>query len=268
MVEDSGGPEFPVAFFDGEKEINIGSVKINPALQYKPFQLMLSQKIGISPNQISIYLVDTRKVPALPFPEYRRRIPITGKVNFGLICRQKDCRFLVVLKRSRKSRNRRERVTNGVEFSDDFILDRIEFSSPPPPPKSLILLKRNQPPPFYDRIPPSELAALNDQLQRFRFQRENYPLASGKGGEVNLPNFGSGHVKYLNPSLNLDMVPFPDFDDYTKNLEDKLFCQDCVNADCEGKTPSFHPCVRDAEISRFSTRLGPISRPVKHHLFD
>lgn len=263
MVEGSDEPAFPVVFFDGEKEMNIGSVKINPGLQYKPFQLMLSQKIGISPNQISIYIVDTRKVPELPFTEYRRRIPITGKVNFGLICRQKDCRFLVVLKRSRKSRNRRERMTNGVELSD-FILDRIEFSAPPPPPKSLILLKRNQPSPFYDQIPQSDF---NYQLQKFRFQKENYQLASGEG-EVKPQNFGSGHGMYLNtipipnPNRNLDMDPFPEIDDYTKNDEEKLFCENCVSA---GKTPSFHPCVRDAVVSYFSTRLGPINRPIKHH---
>ncbi|KAL0309449.1 UNVERIFIED_CONTAM: hypothetical protein Sradi_5887200 [Sesamum radiatum] len=66
MVEGGGGPAFPVLFFDGEREMNIGDVKINPTLEYKPFQLMLSQKIGISPNQISIYLVDRRNNPKSP----------------------------------------------------------------------------------------------------------------------------------------------------------------------------------------------------------
>ncbi|KAL3628146.1 hypothetical protein CASFOL_027192 [Castilleja foliolosa] len=258
MVEGGRGPSFPVLFFDGEREMNIGEVKINPTLEYKPFQIMLSQKIGISPNQISIYLVDRNRNPKAPFSEDRRRIPITGKVNFGLICRQKDCCFLVVLKRSRKSRNRRERASNGVELAD--FLTRSDFSHPPQMrsmPENLVLLRRNQKLPFYDQITQSELADLNDRLERLRIQRENCQMAMGKG------SFDSGHGMGTNSILRSDecraaaqtaaMM-------MTNNETGKVFCEECENAARNGNTASFHPCVNDAVITRFTPRLGPIKR--------
>ncbi|KAL0346973.1 UNVERIFIED_CONTAM: hypothetical protein Scaly_1713300 [Sesamum calycinum] len=272
MVEGGGGPAFPVLFFDGEREMNIGDVKINPTLEYKPFQLMLSQKIGISPNQISIYLVDRRNNPKSPFSEDRRRIPITGKVNFGLICRQKDCCFLVVLKRSRKSRNRRERPMNGVELPD-FLPDN-EFSAPSmhTVPENLILLRRNQRVPLYDQITQSELADLNERLQSLRVQRENYQMAMAKGN-LSSPNLSSGHAldPQLIPHLNMDTIS--KMDDWsrvsspttvmTNNETRKAFCEECANEEKNGSTTSFHPCVNDAVITRFTTRLGPINRPNK-----
>ncbi|KAK4414774.1 hypothetical protein Salat_2584300 [Sesamum alatum] len=274
MVEGGGGPAFPVVFFDGEREMNIGDVKINPTLEYKPFQLMLSQKIGISPNQISIYLVDRRNSPKSSFLEDRRRIPITGKVNFGLICRQKDCCFLVVLKRSRKSRNRRERAMNGVEFPD-FLTDH-EFSAPSmhTVPENLILLRRNQRVPFYDQITQSELADLNERLQSLRVQRENYQMAMAKGN-LSSPNLSSGHAldPQLIPHLNMDSIP--KIDDWSRvpspttvmtndeTRRAKAFCIECANEEKNGSTTSFHPCVNDAVITRLTTRLGPINRPNK-----
>ncbi|GFP86525.1 hypothetical protein PHJA_000796300 [Phtheirospermum japonicum] len=253
MVEGGRGPSFPVVFFDGEREMNIGDVKINPTLEYKPFQLMLSQKIGISPNQISIYLVDRKRNPKAPFTEDRRRIPITGKVNFGLICRQKDCCFLVVLKRSRKSRNRRER-----EFAD--FLSESNFSQPPQMrsmPENLVLLRRDQQVPFYDQITQSELADLNDRLQSLRIQRENYQMAMGKG------NFDSGHGMDTDSILRIGdwraAAPAAAMM-MTNNGTRKVFCEECENAARNGSTTSFHPCVNDAVITRFTPRLGPIER--------
>ncbi|CAN4113969.1 unnamed protein product [Withania somnifera] len=157
MVEGGAGPEFPVVFFDGEREMNIGSIRIYPLLEFKAFQLMLSQRIGISPNQISIYLADEKSSKF----EDRRRIPITGKANFGLISREKDCFILVVLKRSRKSKNKKTVVKTGYAGG---------FS-----PENLILLRRTNPEinhlgfgsgfrslPFYDYYSCSNLMHLND----------------------------------------------------------------------------------------------------------
>lgn len=75
---------FPVIFFDGEREINIGNIRIQPTLLFKAFQLVLSERIGISPNQISIFLCD-RKGSKFE----NRKILITGKSNFTLISREK-----------------------------------------------------------------------------------------------------------------------------------------------------------------------------------
>ncbi|KAL1566105.1 hypothetical protein AAHA92_01748 [Salvia divinorum] len=129
MVDDG---VFPVAFFDGEREMDIGGVRIGPAMDYKSLQLMLSEKIGISPNQISIYLVGRRRSRKSPFADDRRRIPVTGKANFAAICRLKECCFLVVLKRSRKSRSRRG---GGGDFA-------ARIAQPEP---RLVLLRRSQP---------------------------------------------------------------------------------------------------------------------------
>ncbi|KAG6412140.1 hypothetical protein SASPL_124809 [Salvia splendens] len=141
MVDDG---VFPVAFFDGEREMDIGDVRITPAMDYKSFQLILSEMIGISPNQISIYLVNRRRNRKSPFSDDRRRIPVTGKANFAAICRLKECCFLVILKRSRKSRSRRERMIGGG--GADFAA---RIAQPEP---HLVLLRRSQPAPLCDRI--------------------------------------------------------------------------------------------------------------------
>lgn len=91
---------FPVIFFDGECETNIGHVVVYPSLDYKTLQSFLSHKIGISPSQFSVYLADAKT---------SRKIPITGKANFSAICRETDCFFLVSLRRSRDPRSRRLR---------------------------------------------------------------------------------------------------------------------------------------------------------------
>lgn len=267
MVEGGGGPAFPVVFFDGEREMNIGEVRVNPTLEYKPFQHMLSQKIGISPNQISIYLVDRRKNPKSPFSEDRRRIPITGKVNFGLICRQKECCFLVVLKRSRKTRNRREKAVNGLDFAD--LLPGSEFHRPAmqSAPDNLVLLRRNQQVPFHDQILQSEIAGFNDRLQGLGVQRENYQMAMARGNLSASYFQGSGRNSPTGTGMDLG----PNFDDWyafppstmmmTKTENRKVYCEECVNAEKNGKTPSFHPCANDAVVTWFTTPTGPIRRP-------
>lgn len=110
MMEGGRGSVFPVIFFDGEREINVGNIRIQPMLVFKAFQLVLSERIGISPNQISIFLCD-RKGSKFE----NRKILITGKSNFTLISREKNCFFLVILKRSKKSRYRKTKP-NGVDF--------------------------------------------------------------------------------------------------------------------------------------------------------
>ena len=45
-----------VVFFDVEREVNIEDVVMFSSMAFKNFQSILSQKIGISPHQISIFL--------------------------------------------------------------------------------------------------------------------------------------------------------------------------------------------------------------------
>ncbi|KAE8689950.1 Nudix hydrolase [Hibiscus syriacus] len=90
---------FPIVFFDGECETGIGEVVVHPTMDFKAFQSILSRKIGISPHQFTVYITASNNP--------RNRVPVTGKVNFSAVSREKDCFFLVVLKRSRRSRTRR-----------------------------------------------------------------------------------------------------------------------------------------------------------------
>ncbi|CDP10606.1 unnamed protein product [Coffea canephora] len=274
MVDGGGGAAFPVIFYDGEREINIGDIRVQPMLEFKTFQMMISQKIGISPNQISIYLVHHSSLA-----EERRKTPITGKVNFALIIRQKDCFFLVVLKRSRKSRNRKLRP-NGVDFCD-YLSDN-DFL-PSPPPENVVLLRRNQAEvnmnglqlncfgkPFYDQITQVELAGLNDRLQNLKVQREKYGIPAPQPVNFSGPSLAPRPMPPdLNPSL--DPGSFPRIQEtMTRNVKEsstsasnKVACEECVNAKKAGCTAPFHPCVNDPLIPRFLTRAGPIARPVK-----
>ncbi|XP_051148344.1 uncharacterized protein LOC127263392 [Andrographis paniculata] len=278
MEEEGGGATaFPVLFYDGERELDIGDVEISPMLEYKPFQQMLSQKIGISPNQISTYLVNRGRNHKSAFAEDRRRFPITGKVNFASICRQRGCSFLVVLKRSRKSRNRRERMLSDAEISD--YSPENEFSPNPaiPVPANLILLRRSPAAPFYDHISQSELddlngrlqlRDLNGRLQSLWIQNEKYQKAIAKEN-VNSPNFYSKTGFDSNAYLD----SFPAIEDLyrvdstipaTKTEAGKAFCEECWNnAKNNSDTTSFHHCVNDKVITRITTRLPPISRPAK-----
>nr|GMD46295.1 Deoxyguanosinetriphosphate triphosphohydrolase-like protein [Ipomoea batatas] len=273
MVEDVGGAPFQAVFFDGEQEIGIGDVCVNPMMDFKAFQLMLSQRIGISPNQISIYLC-SRKVD-------RRKIPITGKVNFALIAREKDCYFLAVLKRSRKSRNRKAKMNGGggavVDYGDYLSENDLAVS---PQPENLILLRRNQPemsvnmirnvdpvfngfgPSYYDQISQAELAGLNDRLNNLQIQRENYAMAMARTN----PNLM--HLAIPSPNLELDPNNFPRIEDTYWTITAKTegttsTCKECMNAK-NGKPAAFHPCVNDPVIKGwFRSRAGPVRRTPK-----
>ncbi|XP_004228589.2 uncharacterized protein [Solanum lycopersicum] len=239
MVEGGAGPEFPVVFYDGEREMNIGSIRIYPLLEFKAFQLMLSQRIGISPNQISIYLCD-RKTSKF---EDRRRIPITGKANFSLIAREIDCFFLVVLKRSRKSRNRKI-----IKPGGGFVTENESFSSvKPPPPGNPILLRRTHPnqfgSPFFDQISPLELENLNDKLQSLKIQRDDYNYSMGVSS---IPMHRNN--------------PFPRIQD-TFPVKMKAKCEQCRKGNNGNEEiPSFHHCKNDPVIvGVYRSRFGPVS---------
>ncbi|XP_051150152.1 uncharacterized protein LOC127264694 [Andrographis paniculata] len=249
MVEGGGAASYPVIFFDGERESDLGDVNINPRMEYKAFQVLLSQKIGISPNQISIYMVDRKRIPEWPFSEDRRRIPITAKVNFGAISRLKDCYFLVVLKRSRKSRNHQRR---GLEFyleNNNHLLPRRNLQGPPPPP----------PLPFYDEIAPTDLAALN-----FRLQNQYHDQREMRMGLLDFSLEGeeeeASSYSYLNIDSSLDW----------RRRRSNYYCEECANEENNRNSNrmapslSFHPCINDAVIigGGFRTTAGPIRRPL------
>uniref|UniRef100_A0A803MB65 DUF7138 domain-containing protein n=1 Tax=Chenopodium quinoa TaxID=63459 RepID=A0A803MB65_CHEQI len=96
---------FPVTFFDGEREIDVGTVPINPSLTFKSFQSILSSKLQISPHQITIYF---QRPNFNDFHHHhRRRHAVTNKFDFESAMNESDSSFYVVQKRSRRTRRRK-----------------------------------------------------------------------------------------------------------------------------------------------------------------
>lgn len=241
-MEDDGGKLFSVIFFDGEREIDVGPVTIYPSLNHKAFQSILSQKIGISPNQMSIYLADRRN-PKLPY-ENRNKVLITGRASFERLCRERDRVILVVLKRSRRDRRRRRaRHSTSNEYTE--YLSGNYFS---PAPGKVILLRRNQSidsqvfaPGLVSGGGPYNYGAPAvvgpEYLEELRIQRENY-------------------LAMMMTSANSDLYGFPE----EEEEEDGDFvCEVCKNAQGNNTVP-FHCCVNDAVTFAFRSPAGPIGR--------
>lgn len=233
MVEftgDGDGTSFPVVFFDGETETEIGDVTVFPSLGLKRFQSILSQKIGISPHQFSVHLSS---------PESRRRIPITGKVNFSAISREKGCFFVVVLKRSRRERQRRNsgcgqhhrRGGEGRRFNGNGVFH---------PPENVMILKRSD---SSSAFFPGRNWHHHEQarLAGLAMERDMYLMNMGLIG----PRFYS--------------VPPAE----KEEEEESAVCEECSRASESGREIGFHWCVYDAVTFGFRSVAGPIARPFK-----
>ncbi|KAK8921043.1 hypothetical protein KSP39_PZI020901 [Platanthera zijinensis] len=108
FAESAPAASFPVVLFDGEREIEFGSILVHPSLGFRRFQTIISQKIGISVNQISSSLVRRKK--ARSSPEIARKVPINESSDFSAISRERNCFVLVTLKRPlMRARSRRRR---------------------------------------------------------------------------------------------------------------------------------------------------------------
>ncbi|KAG9160425.1 hypothetical protein Leryth_008833 [Lithospermum erythrorhizon] len=230
MVEGGGlATSFPVVFFDGEREIDIGHVKLHPNLVYKTFQSMLAQGIGISPNQISIYLIDRNNSKSSKFSSYRRKIPITGKANFAQICKERECCVLVVLKRSRKARGRKG-GKGEFGFEDD---EKTSFSSNLN--GNVVLLRRNQ--------------------VGYDLSQKDCPVYVNQYGLLNTNN------------NNINCGEFPIIEEFYKLNKpiSKYFCEECLIAEKKGGgVVDFHHCVNDLVLEGFrgggAGPIGPIRR--------
>lgn len=226
MAEDDSGKLFPAVFYDGEREMSIGHVEIHPSLDFKTFQSIISQRIGISHNQLSIYLVDKRK-PRLAY-EDRRKILITGRVSFALMAKEKNCFILVVLKRSRRERRRKSKqmdsnnvdnfsLYNNSQLVNDFVL-----------------------PNYYDPF-----GSVRDRLGELLIERENYMAA------IN------------NNNSNSNLVCLRRTEEVCGSLQSAglKVCEVCRDANKERETAAFHCCINDDVTVGFRTSVGPISRP-------
>lgn len=241
MVEIASGVSFPVVFFDGERESNIGNVLVSPSLQFKSFQSIMSRKIGISPHQFSVYLAVKHRSETL------RKIPITGKFNFGTIFRDKDCFFLVVLKRSRRERKRRnQRASQEDKYyaSSMNVVQRLNKI-----PENVMLLRRNDAigsqgfPGFASPI--VDRAGYEKRVRELQMERERYLTNMGLRG-LCLGKDDNGGV-----------------DENVVTRNGVVKCEECMRAKAIGTEVGFHWCVYDAVTSGFRSPAGPIARPVK-----
>lgn len=238
----TGGVSFPIVFFDGECETDIGTVLVFPSLDFKRFQSLLSRKIGISPHQFSVYLAS---------PETRKRIPITGKVNFGAISREKGCFFVVVLKRSRRERRRKSSSHNLIE-------EDLYYSSPAsavdlhrpiknnPPAENFMLLRRDMEihPGFFSSI--SDRVGYETGVINYQLEKERYLMNMGLNGLLGL--------QWTQPST---------VGEESVKGSSTAVCEDCFRAKESGTEVGFHCCVYDAVTYGFRSTVGPIARPVK-----
>ncbi|KAI4348889.1 hypothetical protein L6164_009555 [Bauhinia variegata] len=236
MVE-GGNVPFSVVFFDGERETNVGNIMVNSSLNFKILQSVLSQKIGISPNQFSVYLASSGG---------NRKIPITGKVNFAAVSRENGAYFFVKrTKRSRKNKTQKEHP-NGEHYPPT----KVAQSNKNNPPGNVMLLRRN---PGFENQPlpqlPGYQAPIIDRVEyerrvrNLQVERERYLLNMGLNDlwlERGSNGGGEGKAK------GGDVV-----------------CEECSRAKQTGRDVGFHWCVCDAVTVGFRSPAGPIARPMK-----
>ncbi|XAR69822.1 hypothetical protein NMG60_11001547 [Bertholletia excelsa] len=236
---------FTVVFFDGVCEIKMG-VRIYSSLDYKTFRLGLSQRLGISQNQMIVYLVNRNDSKS------STRTLITRKVDFSAIVRIQDSFFLVELKRARKSGMQKARQRE-FEFGKKYSVNQS-----PPVPEKFFLLRRNQPvlnnQLCQDQIAPPEFALHNERWQNLQIQRQKYEMVMSAESNLN-----------KNPSagLNLDLLPRTpqSLKVSTASASNPPFCNECSEARKKGTTALFHCCVYDVVTTGFRPTAGPIARP-------
>lgn len=113
---------YPVVFYDGEQEHDKGVVGVHSVLSFKRFQALMSQKTGIPANQLSAVFVCRR---TLKDTDKRQKLPINENTNFNIILnqhnpsREKDCHFLVSIKKSKKERKGTRKRNAEAENADD-----------------------------------------------------------------------------------------------------------------------------------------------------
>jgi len=114
---------YPVLFFDGERDHEKGHVGVHSALTFKRFQTLMSQRTGIPANQLSTMFVCKKTSKDT---EKRQKLPINESTNFSIILNQhnpskeKDCHFLVSMKKSKKERKvSKKRSADAYNNGDD-----------------------------------------------------------------------------------------------------------------------------------------------------
>ncbi|KAJ1378478.1 hypothetical protein SESBI_47816 [Sesbania bispinosa] len=94
MMYGGGNTPFTVIYSDGDRENNLGSIVVDPSMNFRRFITLLSQRVGIPPRHLSVFLTAAGS---------DRKIPITTKVNLASIAGYGNSHYFFV-KPSRKFR--------------------------------------------------------------------------------------------------------------------------------------------------------------------
>ncbi|KAJ4970680.1 hypothetical protein NE237_003779 [Protea cynaroides] len=248
---------FPVVFFDGEREIDLGNVEIRPSLEFKKLQSMISQRIGISPHQISISLI--RRKVSRSSSDKRRRLPVIEKTDFAAILKEEDCFFYI--KRLKKERRGKLRQSLG---ENDYLSHPIGIrpGKMVPPEKILRRDPGTKPPqyglasPYFNQVTSPEflyrgerlgfgLVDYENQLQNLQVQREKYLMSTAN--TYAYTDWEDGYV-FERPNERNQAIS-------------NVVCHVCSAA--KGRPTPFHWCVYDAVTVGFRSPAGPVARPTK-----
>ncbi|XP_028795636.1 uncharacterized protein LOC114751144 [Neltuma alba] len=227
MLKGSAGVPFSVVFSDGENTVDVGEVMVDSSMNFKSFQSDLAQKIGVSPHQLSVFLGS---------PESNRKIPITRKVNFAAITRERGGFFFV------KRRPRRHKTHKESRNEE-------QTGNKKTPPANVKLLKRNTGIDFFPALPGFQTPILDrieygNRVRNLQIEKERYLMNMGLGG------------------LCLGKESNGDGNRNAKGAE--LVCKVCSVGNASGRDLGFHWCVHDAVTEGFRSPAGPIARPVKN----
>ncbi|KAL9227745.1 hypothetical protein vseg_003396 [Gypsophila vaccaria] len=274
--------EIPVIFYDGEREIDLGKVQIIPTMTFKLLQSTLSNKIGISPNHITIYFDRTNNINNIhTHNHHRRRHPVTSKFDFHAVLTAgaagSGSFFWVVLKRGRRNRRRRK---NDAENSQQFVLLRRGNDNN-------ININNNNNNNNNNNVNVSEWEyyeyvnklRMIDQIER---EKERYLMSLNLNSNV-YNELSSYHHNNYNINYDYDYDYDYDYELSKSNYSDeycysdeiascssastseRVVCEVCCNYGGGGEAVPFHWCKNDVVLvtNRARPAVGPIGPPLK-----
>ncbi|KAK9122885.1 hypothetical protein Sjap_012487 [Stephania japonica] len=267
-VEDDGDySTFPVMFFDGEREIDIGNITVDEALGFQQFQSMLSKRIGIAPHQISVSLIRKKK-SRLSGP---RKISVTDKFNFRSILNvtHRDCFFVAVLKRSRRDHDR-DRRSSKFDRRHDVDLDQIYTPTPPVQRPTAFAVSAVERKVLLRRPSDSEFgfagfASGYGSPMIFDYEREMRNLQIERENYMAMSTSTSTYTEIVKRACEMVRKGAINAINAERVIRSSVVCEECASGDGRaGAAGSFHSCVYDAVTEGFRSPVGPIARPAKH----
>ncbi|KAK3243373.1 hypothetical protein CYMTET_44149 [Cymbomonas tetramitiformis] len=173
---------YPVIFFDGETERDAGCIGVHSVLTFKRFQSLMSQKTGLSVNQLSAVFVCRRTVNDV---EKKQKLPINENTNFCIILnqhnpsRERDAHFLISVKKSKKDRKggaTGKKKTAEEEEEEEALQDALADPTPVQDPKPPVI----KPVPPVLTPAPSPQASAAAQREAAQRERERLNIALGR----------------------------------------------------------------------------------------